>query len=333
MAPQRRKLNPHRTNNNSLQKDYISAFERYIRTECRLADNTCEAYLRDLRSFYQWLGQRSPVELNVQDLADYVVWLHDKKLAPTSISRFVVSLRVFFRYLQLEGILSSNQAELLGSQKVWERIPHVLTPGQVDRLLVAPVPGTDRLWLRDRALLELFYATGARASEVTHLRLRDLKLEERLCYLTGKGNKQRVVPLGEQAVAVFQQWMTELRPELIKKIQKCRMKTNLRPDREKIPLFVDSSDAFAFLSRRGFPLRREAVWELVKKYALRIGASPEISPHSLRHSFATHLLGRGADIRQVQALLGHANIATTELYTHVDLTELKSIHHKFHPRG
>jgi integrase/recombinase XerD len=245
-------------------------------------------------------------------LADYVAWLHGRELAPASIARHIVSLKVFFRYLQLEGVLHDNLAELLGSQKLWERVPKVLSIEQVDRLLAAP-GRTDPCWRRDRALLELLYATGCRASELSNLRLQDMRLDEGFCVCRGKGDKQRVVPLGGRAIAAVRAYLEHERPQLVG-----RMRTGAD---------------WVLLSYRGRRLRRERSWELLKRYALRVGAPPEISPHTLRHSFATHLLAGGVDLRQVQEMLGHASIATTQIYTHVDPTRLKAVHKKFHPRA
>ena len=288
------------------------AFIAYIRSECHLAENTVAAYGRDLKRLFAWLGSRRLGQLSVSELAGYPAWLAEQGLAPKSVARHVASLKVFFRYLQLEGVLSDNQAELLGSQKLWQRVPHVLAADEVDRLLAAP-RRADGLWLRDRALLEMLYATGCRVSEVAHLRLRDVHLAERWCQCRGKGDKQRVVPLGVRAVAAVERYLAE----------------------ERCPLAGRRSPApeWLFLSVRGGPLRRERIWELMKRYAARAGAPAEISPHTLRHSFATHLLAGGADLRQVQEMLGHASIATTQIYTHVDHSRLKRVHQSFHPRA
>ncbi len=283
----------------------------YLQSECHLASNTVVAYGRDLKRFESWLRGRSVVALTVADLADYAGWLHERSLAPPSIARHLVSLKIFFRYLQLEGVLRENRAELLGSQKLWQRVPDVLSPSQVDQFLKAP-GCHDAFAVRDRALLELLYATGCRASELSHLRICDVHLDERFCICRGKGDKERMVPLGESAIAAVRRYLHDLRPQLA------------GPASPKEWLIV---------SRSGRRLRREAIWELVKKYALRSGAPDSISPHTLRHSFATHLLAGGADLRQVQELLGHANITTTQIYTHVDGDRLKRIHQQFHPRA
>lgn len=291
---------------------WLDAFVEYLRSECHLADNSVVAYRRDLDRFYSWLAGRSIGNLQIQDLADYTLWLHQKKLAPASIARHIVSLKLFCRYLQLEGLLHENLAELLGSQKLWERVPKVLSPGTVDGLMESPTAG-DGYWKRDRALLELLYATGCRASEMSHLRLRDLHLDEGYCRCLGKGNKERLVPLGRRSKEAVIRYLNEERPEIVQR--------------------TGSSADWVILSRRGLRLRRERIWELFKKYAARVGIAAQMSPHSLRHSFATHLLAGGADLRQVQEMLGHASIATTQIYTHVDPTRLKAVHKKFHPRG
>jgi integrase/recombinase XerD len=289
------------------------AFADYLQSECHLAENTVAAYRRDIRRFLVWLGDRSISRLSVRDLSGYPTWLHDElNLAATSISRHLVSLKMLFRYLQLEGLLSENKAELLGRQKVWKRVPQVLSARQIDRLLESPRPA-DSLFRRDRAILELFYATGCRVSEVASMKLENVHTSELYCVCQGKGNKQRIVPLGKRAVASIERYLNDERPQLARR----------RP----------SPPAELFLSPRGLPLRRERIWELFKKYAARIGAPSEMSPHTLRHSFATHLLAGGADLRQVQEMLGHASIATTQIYTHVDHSRLKAVHQRFHPRG
>jgi len=291
---------------------WCDSFIDYLRTECHLAENTTAAYRRDLRRFREWLKNRRIRQLEMNDLSDYAGWLNEQSLAVASISRHLVSLKVFFRYLQLEGVLKENKAELLGSQKLWQRIPHVMSVAMVAKFLEAPGPD-DRFFVRDRALLELMYATGCRASEISNMLLSNVRQDERFCMCHGKGDKQRMVPLNETAIDAIGEYVDDIRPDL----------AALAP--EPPPWLI--------LSRRGRRLRREAIWEIVKKYALRVGAPPEISPHSLRHSFATHLLAGGADLRQVQELLGHANITTTQIYTHVDVSRLKKVHAQFHPRS
>lgn len=292
--------------------EWLTRFVRYLRRECRLAENSVAAYERDLRRFHQWHGERSLPALRINQLADYVGHLADQELAPASVARHLVALKMFFRYLQLEGVVTDNPAELLGSQKLWQRLPEVLSPKQVEAFLRAPRP-KDAMYWRDRALLESLYATGCRVSEIAHMKLSDLHLAERFCHCWGKGNKQRIVHLGSAAVQALQDYLKKLRPALVR---------TQRDDKD-----------WVFVSRSGKRLRREAIWELVKKYALLADISVDISPHTMRHSFATHLLSGGVDMRHVQEMLGHASIATTQIYTHVEPTRLKKIHRQFHPRA
>ncbi len=285
-------------------------FLDYLRSECHLAENTVMAYGRDMRRFREWLGGRSVRQLTITDLSDFTGYLAEQNLAPSSMARHVAAIKMYFRYLQLEGDLDDNISELLASPKLWETIPKVMSPQMVDQFLMAPNQD-DALYLRDRALLELLYATGCRASELTNLKIADTHLSENYCMCQGKGNKQRLTPLGRAAVEATEKYLREFRPQLA-------------------PL---EDPGYLLLSRTGKQLRREAIWELVKKYALRAGAPVTISPHTLRHSFATHLLAGGADLRQVQEMLGHASIATTQIYTHVDRSRLQKIHSQHHPRA
>ncbi len=291
---------------------WVDAFIGYLQSECHLSANTVAAYGRDLRRFYEWLGRRSIPSLTITDLATYAGWLHDLQLAPASLARHLVSLKLFFRYLQLEGILTDNLAELLGSQKLWQRVPEVLPFDVVDRMLDGPVPG-ETCWRRDRAMLELLYASGCRASELSGMQLRDVHLDDGHCLCHGKGDKQRLVPLGRRAIAAVREYIEQERPKLAA--------MSLLPP------------PWLLLSRRGQRLRRERIWELVKRYAVTAGAPQSVGPHTIRHTFATHLLSGGADLRQVQEMLGHASIATTQIYTHVDHTRLKAVHQQFHPRA
>lgn len=312
MPPPRKPLKPRREQEASQIKAWRESFLRYLRSECHLAENTAKAYGRDLDHFIQWLNGKRLAAMHVSDLAGYPGWLRERGLAPASIGRHVVSLKVFFRYLQLEQILSDNQAALLTTQKLWQRIPSVLSTAEIERLLLAPQPG-NLWWRRDRAILEMLYATGCRVSELTSLHLADLQLSERTCRCHGKGDKQRIVPLGTPACQRIEEYLTHERPRLV---ERC-----------------GSEAPQLFLSARGRALRRERVWELVKRSARHAGITQTLSPHSLRHSFATHLLAGGADLRHVQEMLGHASIATTQIYTHVDHTRLKQVHDQFHPRA
>lgn len=292
----------------------LRAFKVYIQAERGLAKNSVLAYGRDLERFSFWVanhGLKDYLQPTLRELSRYVAFLQEEQLAAPSVARHLVALKMFYRYLKLEERVQQNTVELLSSPTLWERIPQVLNPESVDQLLSAPT-SVDRFYLRDRAILETLYATGCRVSEVASLKLADLFLDSGFCKCIGKGSKQRIVPLGKPAQAVLQAYLQQLRPILV------------RSQRESPWLFV---------SRGGRQLTREMLWMLVKKYVKRAGLNPEVSPHTLRHSFATHLLGGGADLRTVQELLGHANIRTTQHYTHVDPSRLQSIHRKFHPRG
>jgi integrase/recombinase XerD len=299
--------------NSSLSED-ISAFRNYLQAERGMAANTILAYGRDLERFALWVaggGLKDYLRPSIRELTHYLSHLRDEKLAPPSAARHLVALKMFYRFLRLEERVEQNSVELLSSPALWERIPHVLSPESVEKLLASPLK-LDRFFLRDRALLETLYATGSRASEVVGLKLADLHLESNFCKCVGKGNKQRVVPLGEPAINALKEYLGKQRPELVRAAPEA---------------------PWVFVSRGGRALTREMLWNLVKKYTLRAGLNSRVSPHTLRHSFATHLLAGGADLRTVQELLGHANIRTTQHYTHVDRDRLKAIHHKFHPRG
>jgi integrase/recombinase XerD len=297
----------------ALASNWQQKFTDYLRTECLLADNTVQAYGRDLKRMLKWLGGKPVNRLKLADLTDFVAELQQTRLAPSSISRAIVTTRMFFKYLQLEGVVQDNPSELLSTQKMWQRIPKAITPAAVESFLSAPRK-FDQFWQRDKAILELLYATGCRVSEVATMLKANAHLKEGYCLVEGKGSKQRMVPIGQSAVESVETYLGELRPRLM---------GNRDPDR--VPWLI--------LSRTGRRLRREAIWELVKRYALRAGIDPNVSPHTLRHSFATHMLAGGADLRQIQELLGHASIQTTQIYTSVESSRLKRVHEQFHPRA
>jgi integrase/recombinase XerD len=292
----------------------VRAFRNYLTAERGMAANTVLAYGRDLEHYSQWVAEAGLADFlkpSVRDLGNYLGWLRDQQLAPTSIARHLVALKMFYRFLRMDERTDQRSVELLSSPALWDRIPQVLSPEAVEKLLAAPQPG-ERFYLRDKALLETLYATGSRASEVVDLKVCDLYLDGGFCKCTGKGSKQRVVPLGGPAIKALRTYMGEQRTELVKAAPDC---------------------AWVFVSRGGRALTREMLWVLVKKYVKRARLNAKVSPHTLRHSFATHLLSGGADLRTVQELLGHANIRTTQHYTHVDRERLKKIHRQFHPRA
>jgi len=294
--------------------DDITAFRHYQQAERGMAANTVLAYGRDLDRYAGWVadgGLSDYLKPGIRELGKYVTFLRDEGLAPPSVARHLVALKMFYRFLRMEERADPGAVELLSSPALWERIPQVLSPESVEKLLAAPLP-VERFYLRDCALLETLYATGSRASEVVGLKMNDIFLDSAFCKCVGKGNKQRVVPLGKPAIKALRAYLTDLRPQLVQAVGEA---------------------AHVFVSRGGRSLTREMLWVLVKKYVRRAGLNDRVSPHTLRHSFATHLLSGGADLRTVQELLGHANIRTTQHYTHVDRDRLKAIHRQFHPRA
>jgi integrase/recombinase XerD len=290
-------------------------FLDYLAAECGLSPNTLAAYGRDLESFFQFLaGKRvaDPARIN----ADHIrLYLDDRKAAglqPSSIARALVAVKMFLRFLCAEGAVPTDVASSVDAPRLWKTLPPTLSQAQMRALLTAAVPRAKHpLTVRDRAILETLYATGARVSELAALDCNAVNLDYRYLRCVGKGSKERLVPLGRQAVKALQRYLETARPRLARGAESPRL----------------------FLSRTGRPLTRDAVWHIVRKYMRAAGIAGRGSPHTLRHSFATHMLEHGADLRSLQELLGHADIATTQIYTHVDRRRLKSIHAKFHPRG
>ncbi|MDG3006687.1 site-specific tyrosine recombinase XerD [Paludisphaera mucosa] len=295
-------------------QDPVGPFLHYLMAECGVSPHTLAAYRSDLMRFLGWRrdhAQGPVADLDVATLRGYVDLLVTSGLAPSSVARHLASLSTFFRYLVLEGKLTDNVAKLLTAPAVWDRLPVVLGPAAVDRLLSSPAADT-RLGRRDRAALETLYATGCRASEVVGLRPGDLDLEGGLARCIGKGNKERWVPMGSRAREALVTYLRTDRPAL----------TARHPD-----------TATVFVTRAGRPLSRVGLWRIVKQHAAAAGLQGDVSPHTLRHSFATHLLAGGADLRAVQEMLGHASIATTQIYTRVELSRLRQVHARFHPRS
>ena len=297
-------------------------FLTFIRVECGLSANTLEAYDRDLSEMLRAAAERGrggAGELTPRDLSEQLGSLKsERKLSGTSVIRHMATLKVFGRWLTSTGLVEENPAELLERPTKWKRLPGVLGPNQVRKLLAAPAAVVDDedqkappIHLRDRALLELLYACGVRASEVAGLEERSFHESLSVVLVTGKGNKQRLVPVGKPAAEAVRTYLKDCRPKLARGDGR---------DRGRL-----------LLSKTGRPLERVAVWQIVKRNAKAAGLSG-VHPHVLRHSFATHLLGGGADLRVVQELLGHADISTTQIYTHVDAARLKEVHRKFHPR-
>ncbi|MEZ6045973.1 MAG: site-specific tyrosine recombinase XerD [Planctomycetaceae bacterium] len=292
---------------------YFDPFLYYLEAECGMAKNTILAYRTDVSRFVDWYKVEGPAQINQIELnlfSRYIEHLYEQDLSATSIARHLISVKMFFRYLVLEGVILESKAELINSPKLDQKLPSVLSPERVDQLLDAP-DHTDPYPLRDKAILAVLYATGCRVSELTGLKLRDLYLEEAYCRCLGKGNKERIVNLNPFAINALRKYLKFERP----------------------PMTRRKDSGHLFVTRAGNQLTRDIVFNLIKKCARRIGASDKISPHTLRHSFATHMLANGAEIRALQELLGHANIRTTQIYTHVDHTRLKNVHANHHPRG
>ncbi len=291
----------------------LEMFLDYLVVECGLSDNTIAAYRGDLERFISYLRKyriRHPREVDVERLADYLVDLKDKGLAASSISRALVAIRMFFRFLWSEGKIKTDCTSLIEPPRKLHSLPCFLSLDQIDQLLASPENRTT-LGLRDHAMLELLYATGARISEICNLKMDDIDLEFGYTRCFGKGRKERVAPIGNKAITAIRRYLKAGRPKLLN----------------------NRSSEFLLLSRTGRRLDRHNAWRRVERAARRVGLPGKCSPHMLRHSFATHLLERGADLRAVQELLGHASITTTQIYTHTDQARLRAIHRKFHPRA
>lgn len=289
----------------------VKRFLDYIFVECGLSGATVTAYKRDLNEFWDSIIAQDvdPANISMEDVQRHLIALQQRGLALSSIARHLAAIKVFLRHLYAERVLRRDLASLIETSKRWRTIPDTVRYNQVEALLEAP-QASDEFYLRDRALLELLYATGMRVSELVDLNIDQLNL--RLGYLRciGKGRKERIIPVGRRAIDAVSEYLDSLRPRLL----------------------GDRETAAMFLSRTGRRLDRTNVWRLVRKYAIAAEIDKHLSPHTLRHCFATHLLAGGADLRIVQELLGHADVTTTQVYTHVDEAQLKRVHREFHPR-
>ncbi len=292
---------------------FIEQFIEFLAVERGLSPHTRAAYRTDLREFERFLlGRRitSPGTIGRADIVAFLMEGRDAGLRSATIARRLASIRSWFRYLHAEGLLAADVAETMDAPKLWRVLPEALTQREVDRLLAAP--DLERPYgVRDRALLELLYATGLRVSEAAGLTLERVRLEDRVLRCIGKGGRERVVPFGETARTWLLRYLEEERPRLARR----------------------AGSSALFLSARGGPLNRRTIWALVRRYARRAGLAKRVHPHTLRHTFATHLLANGAPLRVIQEMLGHADIATTQIYTHVDTGRLKHVHERFHPRA
>ncbi len=288
-------------------------FGDFLALEEGASVRTHDAYGRDVRRFVTWAVTRqamTPQALTPRLLRDYVFFLKDLGLAPASIRRNISALRTWFKFLLAEGILRGDPSERLETPKKWRTLPDVLTVEEMTALIAAP-SHDDHLYYRDRAMLELAYGAGLRVSEWISLGVRDLMADEGLLRVFGKGGKERLVPLGRSAAGAVALYLRELRPTLEK----------------------GKGKGMLFLNSRGEPLSRMGAWKILRKHVERTAITKVVTPHTLRHSFATHLLEGGADLRAVQEMLGHADIGTTQIYTHVDREYLRSVHKQYHPRS
>ena len=291
----------------------VDSYLHYLVVEKGLSRNTIESYGRDLRVFLDFVegrGIRSFREVTRGDVLAFLKELQGRGLSVRSVSRALISLRGLFRFLLLEGHLEEDPVEEMEVPRPPRSLPHVLSLQEVERILEAPDPGTP-LGVRDRAMLELLYATGMRVSELAGLAPEGVDIQVGFVRVKGKGDKERVIPIGEVARERLDIYLREGRPRLLK-------------GRESPYLFVN---------RQGRGLSRQGIWKLIKRYALQAGVLTPITPHTLRHSFATHLLERGADLRFVQVMLGHADIGTTQIYTHLNQEYLRKIYQQYHPRA
>lgn len=290
----------------------IERFADALWTESGLSDNTLSAYVSDLETLRRWLHKRSrPIQgARREDLQAFFAEALERGVRPRTAARVLSSFRRFFRYLVRESVIAADPTELIESPKIGRPLPKSLSEEQVERLLQTP-DVTDPRGLRDRAMLETLYATGLRVSELVGLTLSQLGLTQGVVRVIGKGDKERLVPLGEEACAWLTRYLGEARATLV---------------RRRVSEAV-------FPTARGGPMTRQAFWRNLKQYARRAGIEIPLSPHTLRHAFATHLLNHGADLRVVQMLLGHADLSTTQIYTQVARARLKELHARHHPRG
>ncbi|MBI4746553.1 MAG: site-specific tyrosine recombinase XerD [Deltaproteobacteria bacterium] len=291
---------------------YLDLFINYLIVEKGLSRNTIDAYSRDLLWFINHLSEINIYEVGAVaplDIVKYIGKLRDSGISPRSSARKLTTIRMFYRFLNAEGYIKDNPTLLVELPKGISRLPKAISLEMVDMLLAAPDTRTP-LGLRDKAMLELLYATGLRVSELVSLKVGDVNLDVGYLMAFGKGSKERIVPMGESAQGWVKEYILNARSWLCKGDSEC-----------------------LFTNRSGKELSRQGFWKIIKSYARRAKIGRSITPHTLRHSFATHLLGRGADLRSLQMMLGHADISTTQIYTHVTTARLKEIHKKHHPRG
>ena len=287
----------------------LSKFLNYISVEKGLSKNTVESYERDIKKFNCFFRDKGLSDITKKEIIQFLSHLNSNGLSPTTISRNIVSLRSFYRFLVSEKEIASDPTENLESPKKWNRLPKTLTYDEVDRL-INHNKGNDPSGIRDDAMIELLYACGLRVSELISLKMNNINLDTGFLITIGKGKKERIVPVGEVALNKIRRYLFSGRAALLK----------------------DKRSDYLFITWSGRPMTRQGFWKLIKKYAKEAGIKKAFSPHTLRHSFATHLLDHGADLRAVQMMLGHSDISTTQIYTHVSRERLKKVHKEYHPR-
>jgi integrase/recombinase XerD len=288
----------------------IDQFINYLRVERGLSDNTVQSYSRDLVRFLQFLEMKgaSPGDTTQDGISEYIQSLSGH-ISPRSISRNISAIKMFFRFLMTEGKIKDNPTRLAETPRISKRLPNVLTHQEVELLLSQPDTKKPE-GQRDQAMLELLYATGLRVSELVGLKTLDINLDAGYVRTLGKGFKERIVPMGDKAMAAIREYLANGRRKFLR----------------------GGNPPYLFLNYRGRSLTRQGFWKIIGKYGLKAGISKKITPHCIRHSFASHLLEAGADLRSVQVMLGHADISTTQIYTHVTRERLKELHEKYHPR-
>jgi len=292
----------------------IDAYLDHLRVERRLADHTLESYGRDLRALAEFAAGagRPPETLDRGTLEAFVRQQRARGLSPRSVARMIAAVRGYYKFLVLDRRLDRSPADDLTPPRAWPALPKFLSLEEVDTLIAQPDVGT-ALGLRDRAMIELLYATGLRVSELIAVRASDLHLDDQYMTCIGKGSKERLIPIGEQAADWIRRYQREARPDLVRKARGVR--------------------AVLFVNARGGALSRVGFWKILKRYARKAGLPRTLSPHVVRHSFATHLLDRGADLRAIQMMLGHADLSTTQIYTHVLDARMRAVYDRFHPRA
>ena len=291
---------------------YVERFDDFLALEQGASVETSRAYKLDIARFVTYAnvkGAKSPADVGARTLREYVYHLKDIGLSPASIRRNVSAVRTYFKFLLGEGHVVRDPSERLETPRKWRTLPEVLGVQEIEKLLTAPSLD-EPLAFRDRAMLELAYGAGLRVSEWISLNVRDVMLQDHLVRVFGKGAKERLVPIGRRAIGAIAIYLRELRPKLER----------------------GEGKGILFLNARGQPMSRMGAWKILRKYVDQVGITKPVTPHTLRHSFATHLLEGGADLRAVQEMLGHVDISTTQIYTHVDREYLRTVHKQFHPR-